>query len=135
VNSWDEETRAYFLNNAFLINNNPITYSGVLPNEKSDGGERMNHSCSPTCAFNDNDDIMVALCDIPVGGEVTYEYVTSETEDSSHVPFNCNCRSANCRGVISGSDWRNPVLQEKYKGYFYSSVKKAIADLHATNSA
>jgi hypothetical protein len=29
----------------------------------------------------------------------------------------CRCGARNCRGVITGQDWRKKELQEKYRGF------------------
>lgn len=66
------------------------TYSGVMRGQESDCGEFMNHSCDPNCVFV-GDFLCVATRDIAVDEEITYDYATSETEDSSHMPFDCRC--------------------------------------------
>ena len=32
--------------------------------------------------------------------------------------FECNCGEIDCCKEIRASDWKNEILQEKYKGYF-----------------
>lgn len=58
-----------------------------------------NHSCEPSCEVAHNT-LLMALRDIPVGGEITYDYST--TEEHMTVPFVCQCGSSQCRGKIMG---------------------------------
>ncbi|HEX2691912.1 MAG TPA: SET domain-containing protein-lysine N-methyltransferase [Kofleriaceae bacterium] len=97
------------------------TYALVLPAEDTDNGKPLfwdlvcqtrwfNHSCDP------NTDVMlkwdhgtstmlawwVALRDIPVGDEITYDYAFV-----ADVAEPCHCGAANCRGVIVDDDPAN----------------------------
>jgi hypothetical protein len=97
------------------------TYALVLPAEDSGRGEQLfwdlvcqtrwfNHSCEP------NTDVMlkwepetetmqawwVALRDIPVGEEITYDYAFV-----AEVAEPCHCGAAACRGVIVDDDPAN----------------------------
>lgn len=47
---------------------------------------------------------MLACRPIAAGEEVTYDYATSETPATSHLPFPCSCSTARCRGMITGWD-------------------------------
>ena len=38
----------------------------------------------------------------------------------------CNCGADNCRGVITGQDWKNEELQKKYHGYFAWHLQRKI---------
>lgn len=71
----------------------------------------------------------------PLADEVTYDYATSETEVSRHTPFQCRCGAATCRGVVEGTDWRKPEIQEKYAGQFTSFVQGLIDGLKAEERA
>ena len=41
----------------------------------------------------------------------------------------CYCGKPTCRGVVTGSDWREPALQEKYAGWFSPYLARRIAAL------
>ena len=59
----------------------------------------VNHSCEPNCKVI-NDIMLMALRDIPVGGEITYDYST--TEEHIQSAMTCQCGSPRCRGKITG---------------------------------
>jgi len=94
---------------------------------ESDKGEFMNHSCGPTVCLV-NDDLWIASRDIEVGEEVCYDYAMSETPDSTHMPFDCRCGTAACRGRITGLDCLLPALREKYGVSFTTLVQKMQAE-------
>ena len=47
--------------------------------------------------------------------ELTVDYAFIDNEEYS---FECACGSSNCRGTITGYDWKIKQLQEKYYDYF-----------------
>jgi uncharacterized protein len=93
----------------------------VPPGVTSDQSEYMNHSCAPNTVFI-NDNVMTATRDVEVGEEITYEYATSESETSSHMPFKCGCGTAACRGAVTGRDYLLPELRAKYAGFFTTMI-------------
>lgn len=72
-----------------------------------------NHSCDPNIGVQ-GQIIFVAMRDIQAGEELTHDWAT--TDDDTY-EMKCNCESPNCRGVITGQDWRKKELQEKYRNY------------------
>ena len=60
----------------------------------------LNHSCEPNGYIDATELICRALRDIAAGEEITFNYLTTESE--MDVPFNCRCGSANCFGFIQG---------------------------------
>jgi len=74
----------------------------------------INHSCEPNVGFGGNV-VLVAMCDIAPGEELTTDYALFDDYDGS---MDCECRRPSCRGRIDGRDWTRPELQEKYRGYF-----------------
>lgn len=124
IRTWSEEDQRFFMNVAYQVA--PGVYCGVPRGVTSpDDGEYMNHCCEPACGFA-GDDRMVALVDIKAGDEVTYDYSTSETKDSFHVPFKCACGKPACRGTITGDDYKLPALRAKYAGHFTGMVQSQI---------
>jgi uncharacterized protein len=75
----------------------------------------INHSCDPT-ALLQGAQTLIARRDLEVGDEVTYDYATSDV--NPHLGFRCRCGSSVCRGVVSGDDWRDPSLQDRYGDAF-----------------
>ncbi len=63
----------------------------------------INHCCKPNCFIKfDNDEIfLVALRDIAIGEELSFDYHTTEF-DLGKDSFVCNCSSKNCIGVVKG---------------------------------
>ena len=55
--------------------------------------------------------------------ELTIDYALIDNEDYS---FKCTCGSTNCRGTITGFDWKIKELQEKYYDYFAQYLKDKI---------
>lgn len=74
------------------------------PGEANDPGDVVNHSCNPNCMiYLDLPTIhLVALRDIAVGEEITYDYARTMYDDPWEMK--CNCGTAKCRGVIRESD-------------------------------
>ena len=63
--------------------------------------------------------------DIPAGQEITYD--DAMTNGTSRRRFVCHCNSIDCRGEITGDDWRQKNLQERYRGYFSPYLSRRIA--------
>lgn len=87
----------------------------------------FNHSCDPNAGIN-GQIFLVAMRNIKRGEEVTFDYamVTYKSKNARNYKFKCLCGSKNCRGVLTNNDWKNPVLQKKYKGYFQYYLQKII---------
>lgn len=65
----------------------------------------LNHCCEPNGYMNTAEFTFRALRDIAAGEEITFNYLTTESEMA--VPFNCICGSANCFGLIQGRNFLN----------------------------
>jgi hypothetical protein len=74
----------------------------------------INHSCEPNCGIKGLFKI-VAMRDIDVGEEVTWDY--EMTEDSDVWRMQCHCGSENCRGEIGAYRNMPQETREKYRGY------------------
>ncbi|GAB4546257.1 MAG: SET domain-containing protein-lysine N-methyltransferase [Anaerolineae bacterium] len=75
----------------------------------------VNHSCDPNAGLR-GEITLIALRDIAAGEEITFDYATCDS--NPNFQMECFCGSPNCRGVITGNDWKNPDLQRKYAGHF-----------------
>ena len=95
----------------------------VLGPESREPGDSINHSCSPNCGLR-NATQLIAMRDIAVGEELTYDYATSDASDYDE--FDCACGSDNCRIRITGNDWRLPDLQTRYQNIFSPYVHRKI---------
>jgi SET domain-containing protein len=89
-------------------------------------GDHFNHSCDPNSGLNGQIAI-VAMRDIAVGEEVTFDYATCDSSDYDE--FRCACGADTCRGQVTGKDWKQPELWEKYEGYFSPYLARKIDDL------
>lgn len=83
----------------------------------------FNHSCSPNAGIKGHL-IMTAMRDIYPKEEITYDYAM--TDAGIGYSFKCRCLAKNCRKVITGRDWKIPLLQRKYKGYMSWYVQEKI---------
>ncbi len=84
-----------------------------------------NHSCDPNLGLR-GEITFVAMRAISAGEELTHDWALTDDDDYSVA---CNCGSANCRGTLTGQDWRRPELQERYRGYFSAYLVERIAAL------
>ena len=82
----------------------------------------INHSCDPNVGIRGQISF-VALRDINVDEELTFDYAMNT---SIPYVFDCACGSQQCRGKVTGSDWLNPILQERYAGYFDFVISSRI---------
>jgi hypothetical protein len=41
-----------------------------------------------------------------------------EVYANSFQPMRCSCGAPQCRGLITGDDWRSPAVQRRYAGFF-----------------
>ncbi|HWN10745.1 MAG TPA: SET domain-containing protein [Pyrinomonadaceae bacterium] len=63
----------------------------------------LNHSCEPNGYMNTGECTFRALRDIAPGEEITFNYLTTESEMA--VPFSCICGSESCFGFIQGRNF------------------------------
>lgn len=92
----------------------------VGPKEPNDC---FNHSCEPNLGFLGQIGL-VAMRDIDTGEELTFDYAMSDGEPYDE--FECECGSLNCRGMVTGNDWKLPELWKKYDGYFSPYLARRI---------
>jgi uncharacterized protein len=74
----------------------------------------INHSCEPNVGFVGNV-VLAAMRDVEAGEELTTDYALFDVLDGE---WECTCGAPGCRRVISGQDWSDPALQERYAGWF-----------------
>lgn len=92
----------------------------------------VNHSCNPNAGLA-GEAILVAMKDIGVDEEITFDYSMA---DSSEVDeFTCNCHAPQCRGVVRGTDWKQPALWEKYGSHWSPYLLQKIAVLQQAQQA
>jgi len=98
----------------------------LVSGDTPEAGDMLNHSCEPNCGLAGSQ-LLVAMRDIEPGEELSFDYAMCDASDYDE--FRCLCGAATCREVVSGSDWRDPVLQAKYAGWFSPYLVRRIAAL------
>ncbi len=100
-----------------------VEHNLFLVPENIGAGDYVNHCCDPNAGLS-GQIALVAIRDIQPGEEVCFDYAMSDA--TPYDEFECACGSVNCRGSVSGSDWRIPALQERYAGYFTPYIQRLI---------
>ncbi len=86
----------------------------------------FNHSCDPNAGLSGQIGL-IAMRDIEAGEEICLDYAMCDGSDYDE--FECHCGSLNCRGRVTGEDWKRPELWERYEGYFSPYLQRRIAAL------
>jgi SET domain-containing protein len=101
----------------------------LAPIIADDASDYVNHSCDPNAGLAGQITLM-AMRDIEPGEEITFDYAMADGDGYDQFP--CACGSASCRHQVTGNDWKQPALWEKYKGYFSPYLQRRIDRLRAT---
>lgn len=99
----------------------------LVSSDTPEPGDMLNHACDPNCGLAGSS-MLIAMRDIEPGEELTFDYAMCDASDYDE--FSCLCAMPNCRGIVTGADWRDPVLQAKYMGFHSPYLLKRIAALH-----
>jgi hypothetical protein len=91
----------------------------------------VNHSCNPNAGII-GQIFLVAIHDISSGVELCYDYAMTDGNSQGFTSFKCNCGAINCRRWITGNDWKNPDLWERYSGYFSTYLQEKIEQTKST---
>lgn len=86
----------------------------------------VNHSCAPNAGLS-GQIVLVALRDIATGEEICFDYAMCD--GSPYDEFDCTCGAPNCRGRVTGNDWQNPELWDRYAGHFMPYLQRRIDQL------
>jgi len=95
----------------------------LLTPETLEPADCFNHSCEPNLGFTGQIGL-IAMRDIEPGEELRFDYAMCD--GSPYDEFECRCSSPNCRGRVTGDDWKNPELWKKYDGYFSPYLARRI---------
>lgn len=101
----------------------------LVSHSTNDPADYFNHSCEPNAGLA-GQIALVATRDVEPGEEVCFDYAMSDA--SPYDEFECECGAPNCRGRITGNDWMNPELQERYAGRFSPYIQRRIERLKAS---
>jgi len=93
---------------------------------QAEKADYINHSCNPNGGLRGANNL-IAMRDIMVGEEVTFDYAMSDS--APYDQFDCGCGASNCRGKVTGNDWQLPELRERYNGYFSPYLQRKINKL------
>jgi len=96
----------------------------LVSGETPDSGDLLNHSCDPNCGLS-GQLLLIAMRDIAPGEELCFDYAMCDASDYDE--FRCLCGAPNCRGIVTGSDWRDPDLRLRYAGWFSPYLARRIA--------
>jgi len=83
-----------------------------------------NHSCNPNIGLQ-GQIVFIALRNIKAGEELTHDWAMTDDEPYR---MKCNCGAKNCRGIITGKDWKKKNLHKKYGKYFSWYLLKKIKE-------
>jgi uncharacterized protein len=87
-----------------------------------------NHSCDPNAGLAGQITLM-ALREIAMDEEICFDYGTSDGDPDFYMK--CFCGAPECRGAITGNDWKNPAFQARYAGHFMPYIQRRIDVLRA----
>ena len=113
-----ENIRSLFQRSEIQIGNN-LFIGAIHPD---DSMIASNHSCDPNIAVQ-GQIVFVALREIAAGEQLTYDWAT--TDDAVYA-IECRCGSGACRRNITGKDWQQKELQQKYRGLFSWYLEQKI---------
>lgn len=130
---WIRSGRIMTLDEAKKLNDRLLGFSvqihdnfllcAINEEEVSDFIIHFNHSCKPNVGLS-GDVTYVAMKDIEVDEELVVDYAMFITR-----PFrlDCNCRTLECRGEITGDDWKLAELKKKYGNYFAYYIQRKLS--------
>lgn len=84
----------------------------------------LNHSCEPNVGVR-GQVTFVAMRDLEPDEELLIDYAMIDGDAAEKME--CRCGLDSCRQLITGDDWRLPVLRRKYAGYFSRYLEERIA--------
>jgi hypothetical protein len=101
--NWNEDEKLHFRRYAYPVSEELF----ILWDEDPSEWAPQNHSCEPNTAFDGLN--VLATRTIKTGEELTLDY--AQFLDENMEPFQCQCGSAGCRGLIEGI--KNNSLTER----------------------
>jgi D-alanine-D-alanine ligase len=104
--NWNSKEKEIFRKYAYPLSNEVF----LLWDDNPNGWAPQNHSCNPNTEYNGLD--VVAIRPIMNGEELTLDYASFLDENME--PFKCKCRTAECRGLITGI-MNNSVTERENK--------------------
>lgn len=84
----------------------------------------INHSCEPNTYIDFEELALIALKDIPINKEITYNYFTSDWDNED--VFECSCSSIICKKKISGFKYLSIQQKNEIKDFLSPFLKKKL---------
>ncbi len=113
LDALDEELRTH----ALQIDDD-LFIAGDLP---FDDADYVNHSCDPNCGIVGSV-LLVTMRPVAAGEELCFDYAMTDTDDYDE--FECSCSTARCRGTVTGADWKEPELRDRYRGWTSAYIER-----------
>jgi hypothetical protein len=85
----------------------------------------INHACDPNVWLVDAF-TLVARRPVAPGEELGLDYATILDDDEAVADWACRCGAPECRGRITGRDWRLKAIRERYAGHFSPWLERRI---------
>lgn len=101
-------------------------YIAYMPDDPNAPDHFLNHSCDPNVWMADEVTLR-AQRKIDKGEELTADYAMWERDETWQSKWKCQCGKPQCRGAITGKDWRLPELQKRYGDHFLPEINKRIS--------
>jgi D-alanine-D-alanine ligase-like ATP-grasp enzyme len=112
--NWTTEQQRWFMQYAY-----PLTDEIYVSwSHEPEHWKPINHSCDPSAWLDGLN--LVARRRIAAGAEITMDYATFCNESMEE--FVCRCGARQCRGVIRGTDYREPFM-ERYGDHVSDFVR------------
>lgn len=89
-----------------------------------DDADYVNHSCEPNCGIVGSV-LLVTMRDVAANEELCFDYAMTDIDDYDE--FECWCCTRSCRRVVSGADWKDPELRERYRGWYSTYIERQIS--------
>ncbi len=105
--NWNEDEKMHFRRYAYPVSDELFILWDDDPSEWAP----QNHSCEPNTVFDGLN--VLALRNIKENEELTLDY--AQFLDENMEPFNCQCGTASCRGLISGAPGNSLTLREQFQ--------------------
>ena len=88
-----------------------------------DPADLVNHSCDPNCGIVGSI-LLVTRRVVAEGEELCFDYAMTDSDDYDE--FTCSCGTASCRGTITGADWKEPELRDRYRGWHSAYIARRL---------
>ena len=100
-------------------------FLGAPADDPESPDDVMNHSCDPNVWLLDAV-TLAARRGISIDEELTIDYATFNLLEWK-AAWECNCGAANCRGTVTGRDYRLPELWERYGTHWSPFIRAHVA--------